>query len=84
MLLFHLKSSFCSYVIKIFWPDFYGYLGKRLDKTAKVNFKIYDVTNWNKNIYNKHSDNQTIKFGQFTEYGERHIFLQNHAENKAV
>ena len=27
---------------------------KWLDKKAKVNFKIYDVTNWNTETYNKH------------------------------
>ena len=26
-------------------PDFFGHEGKRLDKKAEVNFKIYDVTN---------------------------------------
>ena len=28
--------------------------GKRLDKKAKVDFKIYDVTDWITNNYNKH------------------------------
>ena len=27
-----------------FCPDFCGYVGKQLDKKAKVNFKIYDIT----------------------------------------
>ena len=38
----------------IFFPDFFGYLIKRLDNKAKINFKIYDLTNWNKNNYNTH------------------------------
>ena len=38
--LFHLKSPFCSWNISIF-----GHVGKRLDKKAKINFKIYDFTN---------------------------------------
>ena len=32
-------------------------IGKWLDKKAKVKFKIYDVTNWNTNNYNKHIPN---------------------------
>ena len=38
--LFHLKSPFCSWNMSIF-----GHVGKRLDKKAKINFKIYDFTN---------------------------------------
>ena len=37
-----------------FCPDFFSYIGKQLDRKAKVNFKIYDVTNWNTKSYNKH------------------------------
>ena len=45
---------------KLFWffryinfcPDFLGHVGKRLDKKAKVNFKIYDVINRDANNYN--------------------------------
>ena len=29
-----------------FCPDVFGHVGKRLDKKAEVNFKIYDVTDW--------------------------------------
>ena len=29
-------------------------LGKQFNKKAKVNFKIYDVTNWITNNYNTH------------------------------
>ena len=32
-----------------FCPDFFGYEGKRLDKKAKINFKIYDVISWGTN-----------------------------------
>ena len=44
-------------VLKIFtllsW--LFGVLGKRLEKKSKVNFKTYDVTDWNKiNKYNTH------------------------------
>ena len=48
---FILKALF---VLFEFFPDFSGHVGKRLDKKAKVNFKIYDVTGWEINNYNKH------------------------------
>ena len=47
---FILKAPFVLKIVQIF----FGYLEKRLDKKAKVNCKIYDVTNWNTNNYNKH------------------------------
>ena len=35
-----------------FCPDFYGHVGKQLDKKNKVNFRIYDIKNWEtNNIY---------------------------------
>ena len=34
-----------------FCPDVFGYIGKRLDKKAKVNLKIYDATNWKTKNY---------------------------------
>ena len=34
--------------------DFFCHLGKRLDKKAKNNFKIYDDKNWKMNNYNTH------------------------------
>ena len=48
--LFHLKSTFRSEDISIFILAFFSHVGKRLDKKAKVNFKIYDVTYWEKII----------------------------------
>ena len=30
----------------------FGYVEKRLDKKARVNFKMYDVTCWTTNNYN--------------------------------
>ena len=39
-----MKNVF-HFVLK-FYPDFIDHVGKRLDKKAKVDFKIYDVTNW--------------------------------------
>ena len=44
--LFFLKVF--HFLIRIF-----GHVGKRLDNKAKINFKIYDVTYWNTNSYNK-------------------------------
>ena len=32
----------------------FGYAEKRLDKKARVNFKIYDVTDWTANNYITH------------------------------
>ena len=39
-----MKNVF-HFVLK-FYPDFIDHVGKRLDKKAKVDFKIYDVTDW--------------------------------------
>ena len=50
----------------------FGNVEKRLDKKAKVNFKIYDITDWTTNNCNTHiaqylrlffKPNQAIKFG---------------------
>ena len=57
---------------------------KRLDKKAKIKFKIHDITDWITNNYNTHiaqisrnKVNQTIKFGQLKE-----IFsLKTHPQN---
>ena len=37
-----------------FVTEIFDYVQKRLDKEAKVNFKIYDVTYWTTNNYNPH------------------------------
>ena len=37
-----------------FFLTFLLSVGKLLDKTAKVNFKIYDFTNWSTNNFKKH------------------------------
>ena len=51
--LFHVKSSFRSLDIYIFVLIFW-LCRKRLDKKAKDNFKIFDVTDWEPNKYNTH------------------------------
>ena len=49
-----LKALFVLQIFK-FCPDVFGHVEKRLDKNAKINFKIYDVTTWLKNNDNKHN-----------------------------
>ena len=41
------------YFILHFHHEFFGYVGKRLHKKPKVNFEVYDATNWNANSYDK-------------------------------
>ena len=43
---FMLKALF---ILELFT---FGYIGRRVDKTVMVNFKIYDFTNWTTNDYN--------------------------------
>ena len=38
-----------------FCLDFFRHIGKQLDKKAKVNFKTYEVTNWETNNNNEHT-----------------------------
>ena len=51
-----------------FFPDHSGYVENRLDKKGKVNFKIYDVINWETLLIyiflniSRSTDNQTMKF----------------------
>ena len=52
-LYFILKALFVLN-ISHFCPNFFYHVGKQLRKKAQVNFKIYDVTNWNTSNYNKH------------------------------
>ena len=61
--IFHVKCSFRS-------PDTYIFV-----KIAKVNFKIYDVTNRTMSNISRSKDNQTMKFGQLIE-NMRNIFLE--------
>ena len=48
-----LKSLFIIETF-IFLSWIFGYVEKRLDKKAMVNFKIYAVTEWTKNNSNTH------------------------------
>ena len=54
--------------------DIFDHVEQRLDKKATVNFKIYDVTDWETNNSNTHipnisrsKGNQAIKFSQLLE-----------------
>ena len=45
------KALFILEIIRfLFW--LFGDVEKQLDEKAKVNFKIYDVTEWTANFYN--------------------------------
>ena len=46
-----LKAFFVITLIN-FCPDFFDRVGKRLDKKAKINFKLYDVTDRTTKNYN--------------------------------
>ena len=66
-----------------FCPDFFGHVGKRLEKKAKVNFKIYDVANCTTNNYSPHivqylrkHRKPEMKFRQLIEYNMRNIFIE--------
>ena len=50
---FTIKALFVLTILLHFCIDIFGYVGKRLDKKAKGNFKIYGVTHWNINHFNK-------------------------------
>ena len=50
---FMLKALFVLDIFT-FLSRVFGYVEKRLDKKAMVNYKIYDVTDWTTNNYNTH------------------------------
>ena len=75
--LFILKLKMFSFLSWLFC-----FIGKQLDKKAKVNLKSYDVTNWNAVITMnilpgilKSKRYQTMKLGWLREYNVRNIFL---------
>ena len=63
-----------------------------LIKKIKVNLKIYDVTTWSTNSFNKDIEtslsrskgNQTMKLDQLIEYNMRNIFLEKSYINYGV
>ena len=42
-------------------PQFFNHVRKRLEKKAKVNFKIYDVINWDIINYNTYINQYLMK-----------------------
>ena len=48
------ENSFLRWLC--FCSEFFALVGKRLDKKTKVNFKMYDVIDWETNNYTTHSD----------------------------
>ena len=55
MLLFISSQKLFSFLRYLnFCRNFFGHVGNCLDKKAKLNFKIYDVTNLKTNNYNAH------------------------------
>ena len=80
---FTLKALFVLKVFKFLSWHFW-LCKKRLGKKATVNFKIYDVTNWETNDYNtlnaqylkKFNGNKTMYFCQFVVYIMEIIFLK--------
>ena len=40
--------------LTIFFSNFFGHVGKQLDKKTKLYFKIYHVMAWETNNYNRH------------------------------
>ena len=73
---FKLKNFF---VLEIFtflsWH--FGYVEKRLDQKAMVNFKIYVITLHILPNISRSKGNQKIKLCQFIEYNMRNICLEN-------
>ena len=57
-MLFSLLRCLC------FCPGFFGHVRKWLDKKAKVDSKVYDVTEWETNNYNKYTAQYLKKWRQ--------------------
>ena len=69
--------------IVTFLSGLFGYVVKRLNKKAMVNFKIYDVTVLAASNYNIHlpnilriKANKAMKFGRLIKYSMINIFLE--------
>ena len=88
-------TSKALFVLEIFtflsW--LFSYLEKRLDKKTIINFIIYDVTDWTKEIItirilpnlSRSKDDQAMKFGQLIiKYSVKNKFpSKNNVENVA-
>ena len=82
--LFHVKIPFRSWDIYIFALTVW-LCRKLLDKKPKVNFKIYDVTNWRTNNLllniSRSKGNEAMNFGRLIENKMINIFLKNNTHN---
>ena len=81
--LFWNESSFvCEIFMVLSW--LFWSAKKELGKKAKVNFKIYDVMNWEASNYNTHiaqylkqyRQSHLMKFGRFMKYKVTNVFLK--------
>ena len=45
-------------------PDFFDHVGKRLNKKAKVSFKINNIRDWITSNYNTHIGQYLTKYSQ--------------------
>ena len=73
---YFILKALCILRYLYFCPDFFGNVGKRLDKKANINFKT-EIQRITINILpdiSKSKGNQTIKFGQLIEYNVKNIF----------
>ena len=57
---YFIAEALFVFKIFIFLCWLFGHVGKQLDKKAKVNFKIYDVTGWA-------ADNRNIHIAQYVK-----------------
>ena len=79
-ILFTLKA-FLFLIFSNFYNNFFGHIRKRLDKkVVEVNFKIYDVIDWEtihilSNI-SRIKSNETMKFGRSIEHNIGKKFLK--------
>ena len=83
---FMLKALFIL-VIFTFLSRLFDYVEKRIDKKAKINLKLYDVTDWIMKNYNTYStqylnkqmtpDNKSWSVNRRCEI----FFLKNHLQN---
>ena len=86
---FMFKALFVLEVFQILSWGF-GHVQKWLDKKVKVNFKIYDVIDWQQVIailmmssISRSKGSQAMKFGQLTEDNTKNILLQKSCKNEA-
>ena len=56
-----MKNAFYLMLKALLVLRLFGHVGKRLENNAKVNFKICDVTDWQRTNYNTHNDQYLMK-----------------------